>query len=439
MSDSASREREKAAKAKLALLEAERKKGPPVELLVVDPTSVKNMGLECAICLSILTDPMQCTNGHLFCQACITRSIESSAHCPACRCRINLRNLSRGLIVEKLLASLLVHCPNHLKWSVSAEDWVVDEQGCHHKGERSKIEEHKKLCPHTLLPCPFSNLECGLIRRKEMDLHTQNCPARLVECPNCRGSIKASQLAAHGNLCPMGRSECPKCEQSILNNELSQHLRNLCPENEINCPFGCEGLVVRRNLKEHVEGSVFEHLELMRVENQKALLLMEEKYKHDLRERDQKLEELDNRSRLQIVTWELSRWSKIMREGQGITSPIFTLMGYRWRLLFEPKLKEHSLATFVGVFLYPEDKLEDKYLEVTFQIIIENRILPTRRVKSPLLRARFPASDPTSPGWGDSRLIKSDLVGLTNGLVVDDTLLLTVHIGIAREGIFMLS
>jgi hypothetical protein len=81
---------------------------PPAEILLLDQQLVKD--LTCGICLQIITEPRQCSNGHLFCYECLQRSISATSSCPTCRCKLTEETISRSLIAEKQLRSCIVWC-----------------------------------------------------------------------------------------------------------------------------------------------------------------------------------------------------------------------------------------------------------------------------------------------------------------------------------------
>lgn len=43
-----------------------------------------NMDLECNICMNTISNPVQCVNGHLFCQECVSPHLSAKGTCPSC-------------------------------------------------------------------------------------------------------------------------------------------------------------------------------------------------------------------------------------------------------------------------------------------------------------------------------------------------------------------
>lgn len=81
---------------------------PPGEILLLDQHLAKD--LTCGICLQVISEPRQCSNGHLFCYECLQRSILATSSCPTCRCKLTEETISRSLIAEKQLRSCIVWC-----------------------------------------------------------------------------------------------------------------------------------------------------------------------------------------------------------------------------------------------------------------------------------------------------------------------------------------
>ncbi len=126
--------------------------------------------LTCSICLSLLSQPLQCQRGHLFCAACIERHMTSTADaCP--QCRVPLRNsLSRALFVEKALRSVKVHCRHH--WVAHGDVWTEDEHGCPDVVALEHAAVHERDCAYRFVDCPFLGCTCKRVRMRDLAQHT---------------------------------------------------------------------------------------------------------------------------------------------------------------------------------------------------------------------------------------------------------------------------
>ena len=74
---------------------------------------------KCGICMNILHKPVSigCGGGHIFCKACILRSIHvqqpPSFRCPICRDPYSLRDVRDDNFAKRVIGGLVVKCPNH--------------------------------------------------------------------------------------------------------------------------------------------------------------------------------------------------------------------------------------------------------------------------------------------------------------------------------------
>ena len=91
--------------------------------------------LTCSICLEIFVEPMQCKQGHVFCKACIEKTLEEKEECPMDRSKLLKADLSRALVVENLIGRTRVRCPHASQHTDGAEhcDWLgpVSERRTH--------------------------------------------------------------------------------------------------------------------------------------------------------------------------------------------------------------------------------------------------------------------------------------------------------------------
>ena len=92
---------------------------PPPPLLVYPPALLRRSlfvdtlphDAECPMCKHIMTDMLQCTNGHSYCSSCIKIwkvSNGNAAKCPACQVSLNV--LVPNRVMESAVAETKVHC-----------------------------------------------------------------------------------------------------------------------------------------------------------------------------------------------------------------------------------------------------------------------------------------------------------------------------------------
>eukprot|EP00475_Leptophrys_vorax_P000680 TRINITY_DN10384_c0_g2_i1.p1 TRINITY_DN10384_c0_g2~~TRINITY_DN10384_c0_g2_i1.p1 ORF type:complete len:490 (-),score=129.06 TRINITY_DN10384_c0_g2_i1:1155-2624(-) len=123
--------------------------------------------LLCAVCMEYPESQIfQCANGHLLCNACHQRIVDSEKSvCPSCRVKMSADQPNRNLFAESVLANVQVTCSN---------------AGCSDKLLFGKLKEHvEKLCEYRPALCKYSILACNW-RGIHRDLaeHEENCEIR---------------------------------------------------------------------------------------------------------------------------------------------------------------------------------------------------------------------------------------------------------------------
>ena len=138
---------------------------------VVINTGLLRDSLKCALCLSLLSRPMQTPCQHRFCEDCVQLMWPPNGLCPTCRERAPRRSLRRDHLVRSLLTDQAVRCPNH-------------HMGCHWTGPEGTRPIHERDClaRHVAeLQTNVDELERGIAERdvriveltEELDKHVR--------------------------------------------------------------------------------------------------------------------------------------------------------------------------------------------------------------------------------------------------------------------------
>ena len=190
---------------------------------------------KCAICLSVVVDPVQTSCGHFFCAQCIN-GIHNE--CPTCR--HNNFTVTKDVHVARKICSITVLCPNA-------------SRGCLWKGTL------KESLDHLDNKCDFEEAQCGYCehrgdRREVNYLHPTWCESFPLHCPNR-----------------------PGCGAMTTRATLEDHLEE-CPEQLLECKFapaGCTAIVSRRHFEEHLQIEAEKHDRLWkeRIETLSAIVL----------------------------------------------------------------------------------------------------------------------------------------------------------------------
>ena len=202
---------------------------------------------KCAICIELVTEPVETSCGHLFCSNCI----KDQTTCPTCRKRFTTTP-DRGITIARIMKAFKVKCPNSV-------------EGCEWQGDLGDAEVHmEKKCQHQKVKCPNG---CGeKMKRKTVQLHTQSdCTHRPYKCPHCdHKGVYKDVTTVHYTTCGDFPLSCHAgCGKNIKRRNMESHLSTECPEEYISCKyvmFGCDTAVKRREKETHFSDKAL-HLE----------------------------------------------------------------------------------------------------------------------------------------------------------------------------------
>ena len=83
--------------------------------------------LTCSICLEIFVEPMQCKEGHIFCKACIEKTLAEKEECPMDRSKLQVADLGRALVVENIIGRMSTWTSHVLsKFDMSSDTSVAE-------------------------------------------------------------------------------------------------------------------------------------------------------------------------------------------------------------------------------------------------------------------------------------------------------------------------
>ena len=215
---------------------------------------------------------------------------------------------NKGL--ERSLAQLEVRCANHA-------------QGCEWAGELKQYEQHLNVDPEPdaqLQGCLYVELKCaylcggwflrGAIRRHQKE----KCPQRPFCCDYCRDytSVHADVVYRHWPVCKCYPMDCPNhCSvYAIERQHMHEHLQLECPLKMLECEFrsaGCDILVARQDMAEHLEEFHVQHTSMLAEANQQL--------QDELSERSKQASELQEALKTEVT--------KVTKESQEKTDTLW--------------------------------------------------------------------------------------------------------------------
>ena len=192
----------------------------------------------CGVCLGVLENPVQCSNGHLMCRDCAKQVLKKAKNCPMCRCPMSAGSLIRPPgIVSDALGNLVVYCPRSEAGAGSPKrakkkNQENQEEGalkvaCVWMGPHRDLETHlKNDCAHALRKCSLCNEQMA---QSLMEHHTQQeCAERLMPCAFCKIDFKVAELKEHEDVCDMSPHVVVSCVcgAKLARGQLDDHIKN---------------------------------------------------------------------------------------------------------------------------------------------------------------------------------------------------------------------
>ena len=218
----------------------------------------------CPVTFELLLDPVQtsfCCGNHLSRGVAETLQAEGKP-CPLCK-ETPLRTTDDRFFKRKV-RQLKVRCNNK-------------SAGCEWVGELGELDNHLK--PGSVEgPCHFVDVECPLqcgrrVKRRNLDEHKSNeCAKRPFSCKYCDyESTHEKVVNDHWPKCQHYPEVCPNnCSTDKIERRfLQHHLKEKCPLEMIPCKFafaGCGAKIKRESMKEHLDETKDEHLEILALE-----------------------------------------------------------------------------------------------------------------------------------------------------------------------------
>ncbi len=150
---------------------------PPAAIVdpTLDETDETAALIECGICLDAVRGvAVQCTNGHLFCEACLQRHLASSRACPFCRVPIAQNKAIRNLLAERLAQRARGEVERRTDGRALTMRDIVDE----HKGVMELLQRHAQEEAGKLKTAMNGKLQTA---RKVFDARNRSLKAKASE------------------------------------------------------------------------------------------------------------------------------------------------------------------------------------------------------------------------------------------------------------------
>jgi len=400
----------------------------------------KSKEITCGICLGVLEDPMQCSNGHLFCAECIRVSIAQKEQCPQCRCRVTFDSLSRSLFVRQYISNLLIHCQYHYTATLDPDQTPQpDPEGCAAQVKLCDLEQHERVCEYSFTRCPFtysnSHKDFHLVRKCKLETHQKECVLRPAICRYCEICIPFNTLLKHEQNCPRMPIVCDKCKLETFKGEIVTHIENDCEYQTIPCPFsahGCPITVLRKDVNDHVAKNYVQHLLYLQKSHDHQLAQQRQKFERALEINHKEINHL--RKQLQSknndtkfsVQWTIPGF--LSKKMKYLQSDPFSFYGFNWFIGLYPFGDNRESGNYLSIYMFVDSKTLPKSKSITldFTIKVVNQLTPSSSVVKQF-HMTFPIQG-QGQGWGDRKAISRDQITAESGFMLNNAVVLELDI-----------
>ncbi len=207
----------------------------------------------CIECEELMVNPTltDCCGYH-FCEDCIVKRKE----CPNCYAKPRRLTVDRQMMAY--IEALKVRCTH-------------SDKGCQWTGQRRDLVEHlnkdifKGECDYQEISCYCRNV---FQRAKILDHMAEECDLRLTNCEYCGLVYHFINLQPHYSKCSKYPIKCPyDCGITELQRRCKKEHVEICGEQEVECKYGCDGKLKRKDLEKHYQDNKDLHLSLLSEEN----------------------------------------------------------------------------------------------------------------------------------------------------------------------------
>ena len=294
-------------------------------------------------------------------------------------CKMKGEKTNSNLQVRNTVSDLKSLCPIH-------------ERGCKWEGNLGECEKHLEECGHVYEMCKIG---CSLVfSRDELKVHSKEmCSHRLVVCEHCNADFKYCDLPTHHNRCHRMPVRCELgCDKLVIRENMTQHMDTECGEKEVNCPFlryGCKvGLIRRKEMNQHLEDNKFEHMVMKVNSSEETVVKQNETIMQLVRNNEHmvmKVNSLEERNVKQNrILRQLSEKIDIFLDPEGYKMALWNVEGITD--ILESKKDhtftsmEYTLCGFPMIFTLSVSK-HDYYITLSFDLVSRQRLI---KVSNPL-------------------------------------------------------
>jgi len=318
------------------------------EWIDVSEQELEKQEFLCPICHLVFREPVHTDNGsggddepcgHLFCEVCIRRWLETNSTCPQCRKHLSKEQLRADMNLRRKIRNLPARC--HIDSKRCPAKSTIGRDGAWWK-------EHDQVCEYKVLECPA----CHKVKyeRKALFDHLESaCYASPIGCRlQCGTLLLRKDRKKHEEKCIYRLVDCKQCgARGIRGDKLKRHQDKECEEAPIPCEYqslGCTTTFLRKDKEsrqKHMTLDTSFHMSLMLQEIRYLRAKLEGKntiVSKDSINDDQEPNEI-------TLLWSI-KW--VLPKNEIESETLFTAFGAEWGMSYgDPEADDNSVPIFV--------------------------------------------------------------------------------------------
>ncbi|KAM9957253.1 hypothetical protein ACTFIW_008994 [Dictyostelium discoideum] len=239
------------------------------DVLLNQESLQKKNKYSCPICYEFIYKKLiyQCKSGHVACQQCWEKSLETKQECMICRIKVySFNDLSRCLVIEQDFGKKECYCiysfHNDDGFSgLSNQEKITlikdEENGCKEIINVDQLDRHIENCKFKFVKCSHNGCDI-VLRLNSLEGHENQCGYKLVKCEYCTcDDIIQMEFESHHGKCSKFPIDCPQsCLAIIERDQIKSHIDRDCNNSTIQCKYyeyGCKVEMKRSELQNHLE------------------------------------------------------------------------------------------------------------------------------------------------------------------------------------------
>lgn len=225
----------------------------PLERFIEEHIESLKENYICPLCQGVFYNATSDPCGHVFCFECLDITLEKTGKCPISNNDVNIKDCHLVTVIDNYVKSRTITCGmKNCKWSGLLRDY---------------FKHLDRGCEHVFVVCP--NPKCKEAYPKwKTQIHKDECKYGYIDCKQCNSEVMKLYAENHYYNCPNVIINCSKgCGKLMLRKDLKDHIEDECTHIKYNCPFkiiGCTYNSIKAEITKHIKDDYSNHFLLFK-------------------------------------------------------------------------------------------------------------------------------------------------------------------------------